>query len=240
MAGASIHSAPQLKGIYVITPYNERFVFSLKELVPREFCIWEMAAQRWYVFQDYAEQVVRLVRSFFPDVNLSGYRTPETEKAEEAPYQGYSTKSNTWEFNPTYTKRRYIDADGNVGPWEDIEIPFTQENYRQGGQYTGGPFEGFGGGFDYRYQQRARDSQYRRESFWGQWDQSHSQRPEPSAPPSSDHAVLFVLPSAPPEVIRAAYKALATLYHPDKIGGNAEKMKSLNAAMDRLKKTGKA
>jgi hypothetical protein len=56
---------------------------------------------------------------------------------------------------------------------------------------------------------------------------------------SSDHATLFVTADAPPEVIRAAYKALALLYHPDK-GGSVTKMQALNSAMDALRKAGKA
>jgi len=45
------------------------------------------------------------------------------------------------------------------------------------------------------------------------------------------YKVLFVRKSAPIEVIKASFKALASLYHPDK-GGNNEKMKKLNIAYD--------
>lgn len=36
------------------------------------------------------------------------------------------------------------------------------------------------------------------------------------AQPPDHYAILYVDPSAPPEVIRAAYRRLAILYHPDK------------------------
>ncbi len=48
-------------------------------------------------------------------------------------------------------------------------------------------------------------------------------------------ATLHLLPSAPPEVVRASYKALVQLVHPDKPGGDTEAMQRLNAAYERLR-----
>jgi hypothetical protein len=42
-------------------------------------------------------------------------------------------------------------------------------------------------------------------------------------------AALYLLPSAPVEVVRAAYRALAIIHHPDH-GGDAERMRAINAA----------
>jgi hypothetical protein len=50
--------------------------------------------------------------------------------------------------------------------------------------------------------------------------------PKPAPDP---FAALYLLPSAPVEVVKAAYRALATLHHPDH-GGDAERMKIINAA----------
>ena len=63
------------------------------------------------------------------------------------------------------------------------------------------------------------------------------QRSYPGATGSSTgwFAALFVTPSAPFEVIEAAYKALARLYHPDN-GGDTAKMQEVNAAYAALKK----
>jgi len=48
------------------------------------------------------------------------------------------------------------------------------------------------------------------------------------------HATLHLLPSAPPELIRAAFKCLAQLHHPDKQGGDEEIMKRISDAYQRL------
>jgi hypothetical protein len=57
-------------------------------------------------------------------------------------------------------------------------------------------------------------------------------RPKPKA--VDPYVTLHLLPSAPPEVVKAAYKALATLHHPDKPGGDGERMRVINAAYRRL------
>lgn len=43
---------------------------------------------------------------------------------------------------------------------------------------------------------------------------------------------LHVLPTAPRQVVDAAYKALCKLYHPDTASGSHEKMKQLNQAVE--------
>jgi hypothetical protein len=48
------------------------------------------------------------------------------------------------------------------------------------------------------------------------------------------YETLFVTKSAPKEVIRAAYKALVMLYHPDH-GGKADKFRMIQEAYDELK-----
>jgi len=54
----------------------------------------------------------------------------------------------------------------------------------------------------------------------------------------SDLAQLHIVPG--PHVnaalVKAVYRAMATIYHPDKSGGSNEKMKAVNAAYDRLKR----
>ncbi|HEY8601377.1 MAG TPA: hypothetical protein VIL85_23320 [Thermomicrobiales bacterium] len=41
--------------------------------------------------------------------------------------------------------------------------------------------------------------------------------PPPPKAPATPHATLYVLPSAPREVIEASYKALVKKYHPDRL-----------------------
>jgi curved DNA-binding protein CbpA len=50
---------------------------------------------------------------------------------------------------------------------------------------------------------------------------------------SGPWAVLYLVPGAPPEVIKAVYRALSQQYHPDR-GGDVAKMQELNAAMAAL------
>jgi len=61
---------------------------------------------------------------------------------------------------------------------------------------------------------------------------------EPKPPPirktDPSFAALHLLPSAPPELIDAAYRCLARLNHPD-TGGSTATMQRLNAAHDTLK-----
>jgi len=65
--------------------------------------------------------------------------------------------------------------------------------------------------------------------------------PLASAPPPApirqtdhDYAALHLLPSAPPELIEAAFRCLCRLHHPDR-GGDTERMVALNAAMATLR-----
>lgn len=54
----------------------------------------------------------------------------------------------------------------------------------------------------------------------------------------SDHQTLYLTPEAPEQVVKAAYKALAILLHPDRSSDpNATRqMQNVNAAYDRIKK----
>jgi hypothetical protein len=59
--------------------------------------------------------------------------------------------------------------------------------------------------------------------------------PPPAKPKTIDpYAVLHLRETAPPELVRAAFKCLATIFHPDKPTGDEEKMKELNSAYRRL------
>jgi hypothetical protein len=58
---------------------------------------------------------------------------------------------------------------------------------------------------------------------------------QPPPPPkqnlTSPYQTLYLLPNAPPEVIKATYKALAKIHHPD-ANGNNEKMIQINPAFE--------
>jgi hypothetical protein len=54
-----------------------------------------------------------------------------------------------------------------------------------------------------------------------------------SKPEVDPFATLHLLPSAPPEVVKAAYKALAMKHHPDR-GGSVEEMQRVNVAYETI------
>ncbi len=61
-------------------------------------------------------------------------------------------------------------------------------------------------------------------------------RQQPRQPKLADaYAALFLLPQAPPEVVKAAYRALSLKHHPDRQGDVVE-MQKLNAAYQFLSK----
>jgi DnaJ-class molecular chaperone len=58
--------------------------------------------------------------------------------------------------------------------------------------------------------------------------------PPPRPKPVDPYKTLHLLPSAPPELVRAAFKCLAAIFHPDKPGGDEERMKAINRAYEKL------
>jgi hypothetical protein len=52
---------------------------------------------------------------------------------------------------------------------------------------------------------------------------------------SRAYRLLYMHPDAPMEVVKAAYRALSRIVHPD-LGGSSEKMKALNAAFEAIKR----
>jgi hypothetical protein len=65
------------------------------------------------------------------------------------------------------------------------------------------------------------------------------EQPAPLRAADPSFAELHLLPSAPPELVEAAYRMLARLNHPD-VGGDAERMTALNLAYDELRRKGAA
>ncbi len=63
------------------------------------------------------------------------------------------------------------------------------------------------------------------------WEQAAQARPRVELVVAYAH--LHLLPSAPAPVVKAAYKALARLHHPD-TGGSTEAMQRINAAVEQI------
>jgi hypothetical protein len=73
------------------------------------------------------------------------------------------------------------------------------------------------------------------EAEWITTDDAHERARNPHTSAKADpHAVLHLLPTAPPEVVKAAYRALAVKLHPDKPGGDTHAMQRLNQAYKQL------
>lgn len=63
----------------------------------------------------------------------------------------------------------------------------------------------------------------------------HVTRAAPAPRIPEEYEILCVLPGSPPEVVKAAYRALALLCHPDR-GGKSEHMVALNLAYETIKR----
>lgn len=53
--------------------------------------------------------------------------------------------------------------------------------------------------------------------------------------PRAEYHILHLQPTAPPELVEAAYKCLSRLYHPD-AGGDTEKMMQINEAISTIRR----
>lgn len=59
------------------------------------------------------------------------------------------------------------------------------------------------------------------------------QTPSSASDRDVEYATLYVIPDAPPEVVKAAYRALSKLYHPDR-GGDGAAMQRINEAYSQI------
>jgi DnaJ-class molecular chaperone len=65
------------------------------------------------------------------------------------------------------------------------------------------------------------------------WQQEPTRPRQPKRTRIEPYAALHLLPTAPPDVVKAAYRALATAHHPDK-GGDMVAMQRINRAYAQL------
>lgn len=73
------------------------------------------------------------------------------------------------------------------------------------------------------------------ESHWGEKRQKADTYPSAIRTRDDAFIALHLRPSAPPEVVKAAYKAMSLLHHPDR-GGSTSTMQLINVAYETLTK----
>ncbi len=66
-------------------------------------------------------------------------------------------------------------------------------------------------------------------------DPERTYTPPTRTTPRTEYHVLHLQPSAPPELVEAAYRTLTKLYHPDR-GGDTETMAAINAAVSVIRR----
>lgn len=146
--------------------------------------------------------------------------------AVPADYRDWDADTRSWYVGPEYWEHALALARRF---WPTLQIVGTSsEHARQRERQRAGSYR--------------QSREHTRQGFEDIFSQFFGQQPggqRSAAAPRTDHGVLCVTDDAPPEVIRAAYKALSRLRHPD-AGGSTEEMQRINAAFDRLRKAGKA
>ncbi len=117
-----------------------------------------------------------------------------------------------WAYDTSREKWKPIEPDSLDGTEERFEGSFYFESWHRFHRCTGWSGE-------------ARNSQ------------GYQPPPPPAQPPPSkwaaEFATLHLLSTAPPQVIRAAYRALALIHHPD-IGGDPARMVAINSAYTKI------
>lgn len=83
-------------------------------------------------------------------------------------------------------------------------------------------------------EERWREQERERQQWSSGNRQQQTSRPPPPNSREAALAQLHLREGAPPKVVKAVYRVLAGLHHPDKPGGDTEKMKRINLAFEVL------
>lgn len=227
--------------VEIETPYNPLFVEDIRKLDSR-YRKWDQASRTWTVWDPYVKTAIDITLALFPQAEMVG----EYQERRRGPFAyggssgswhdtyGAGTEDFTWEYNTDRTRKRRVYTDGTFGQW----IPNFGEQGRQGWEW------------DYDDTNRLRRKMYPGGTY-GPWEpdpdaerrdreRSQTRQDGPGAAKTGDPdcRVLFIADDAPLVVLKAAYGALAKLYHPDvtQDPNGPEKMKALNTAYVNLKR----
>ncbi len=78
-------------------------------------------------------------------------------------------------------------------------------------------------------------TEYRKPNWQGSYDAPPPRKPRGVESEHEAYQVLCLTPAAPPQLIKAAYKTLAVIHHPDVTKDDGENMRRINAAFEVLK-----
>lgn len=238
------------------TPYNALFVQDMNEQIPSRHRHWNPDRKVWTVYgQPYITTAVTFTRVLFPTVEIIGDPQPSPsgrqhftqEDAERAWHERVRRnmgQEQKQEFDPTSVPTFDRWQEGGYGSTR--RPVFVWKGNTIYGPWEANPTSGYAPVPKFLYWELS-STTHRRPVFQVGEHRVYGPlevRPGPYAkPPESprmnasveyDRQVLCVGADAPEAVCRAAYKALATIHHPDR-GGDTRKMQELNAAWDRLR-----
>lgn len=228
--------------LYLKTPYNEEFRDKMKDLVDRDSRKWDAEAKHWIIDPAYEELLEQLVRDYWG----SGQRgnAKRTAKASPTISRRYaSTKRSREVPDPIGSVDDYIERIAR----EDVSHVIKELTAKVGAL----TYELD----DAKRQRTTAQSEANRLRAANQRDQrtineltyklqtaemmgaASGAMPFRGGRPLNGKAgaydVLHLKPDAPPEVIKAAQRALAQLHHPDH-GGDEARMKAINNAVDEI------
>lgn len=207
--------SPNKLGVWFKAPFNQNWIDELKTLVhPRER-LWDVQLKMWWVAKEPAKDVFRLCQRFYgkrsivldPLLTVHDPALPDWQKSTEEKPAG----------------EKFEDA------WQKIESERKKRQPRQKKKHNWKREPEL----EDDYQGEWKQQQPPQSPRWGTGAGRSPKRNQRSSL-ASQYEVLGVPDNAPWADVKVAFKALARKYHPD-LGGDAELMKKLNAAFDRLK-----
>ena len=188
----------------VWTPYNEEFVARIKREIPKHARGWDQDERCWRVDTYWFGNVQLLLPRFFPDMERS-----------------YTNRAvRMCEMLARDAEKEDFDKDGPNGGVEDQE---AQESPKK--------------------KQKKNQAKQRGKQRTGRFVNDEESSPRKKRGSDNEtrissldehYMVLGVSPAAPDEVVKAAHKALARMYHSD-LGGDPKKMARVNTAFEAIK-----
>lgn len=209
--------------VEIETPYNDLWLNEIRNRIPADFRKWDPDRRLWTIWNPYVHIAVEITLTYFPNTTTVG---EDQFNARHTAEQERLRQERRERERADQERRRAEDLRREQKRYSDEARREREENDR-----------------------REKERQKRNDDFWedfrrtggfGGFGQNTSGNASGSSQTngtsSGDFRVLFVCDDAPEAVCRAAFKALALVYHPDRAGGDTRKMQALNGAWDNIRK----